>query len=320
MTILITGAAGNLGSQLTRYLLPTKHQLKLLIHKRDVPQEIKRHPNVHIYRGDLQVPETLRAPCRDMDCIVHLAGVLFKPFPECFLYTTNFVYTKNIVDVTLAEGVRKFILISFPQVEGPTTPERPACGRLNCTTVSIHAQTRLLTERYLFDACNSHNMIPVSLRCGLIYGSDVLMVNAARWLLRYRFLAVWRRPTWVHLLSIDDFLECVKRAIENPNVHGIYLVADDSPIYLQAFLDMLALHCSYPKPWRLPNWCFFAAAWLCELFATAFKTTCPLHRDFIRIGMVSFACDTRRMRHELLPQLKYPTVYDGIRILSRLSP
>jgi hypothetical protein len=37
----------------------------------------------------------------------------------------------------------------------------------------------------------------------------------------------------------------------------------------------------------------------------------PLTRDVVRLGRVDHVCDTRRMRAELVPELKYPTFEQG---------
>ena len=78
-----------------------------------------------------------------INCIVYVAGVLFKPRPERFLNKTNTIYVQNMVDAALKAGVRRFILISFPHVEENTTPDSPATGRLDVNPKSIHARTRL---------------------------------------------------------------------------------------------------------------------------------------------------------------------------------
>jgi nucleoside-diphosphate-sugar epimerase len=141
------------------------------------------------------------------------------------------------------------------------------------------------------------------------------MIEAARWLLRHRLLAVWREPTWEHLLALPDFLQCVRVAIDRLGVTGIYNVADDEPVTLQEFLDALAAHWGYPRPLRCPRWMLYAAAAGCEVFAGIFRTKAPLTRDFIRIGMVSSVADTTRMKRELLPALAYPTLREGLCLL-----
>jgi hypothetical protein len=74
----------------------------------------------------------------------------------------------------------------------------------------------------------------------------------------------------------------------------------------------------YPRPRRLPAWCFLAAAAATELYATVTRSIAPLTRDFIRIGMSSSVADTSR-RAELVPRLAYPTLEDGISLLHPAS-
>jgi nucleoside-diphosphate-sugar epimerase len=85
MNLCITGASGNLGSFLARHLLNTNHSLRLLIHHTKLPPDIARGANVSICRADLADPATLQHLLDDIDCVIHFAGVLFRPRPEKFL-------------------------------------------------------------------------------------------------------------------------------------------------------------------------------------------------------------------------------------------
>ena len=315
MKILITGAAGNLGTILTRHLLGSPHELNLLIHRRLFAFDVGARTNVHVLRADLGRPETLVEPCRGVDAVVHFAGVLFAPRPEKFLPTTNVSYVENLVAAALGAGVGKIILVSFPHVEGESTPERPARGALSGNPSSVHARTRLTAEQHLVAACEGTATTPIALRPGMIYGRGVLMIEAARRLMRRRLMAVWRRPTWIHLLALPDFLRCVVAAIEKPEARGIYNLGDDEPLTLQEFLDTLARHWGYAEPHRLPRWTFYAAAAAVEMFAAVFSTAAPLTRDFINIGMASYCGDTTRMKAELAAELAYPTFRKGIALL-----
>ena len=315
MKILITGAAGNLGSRLAQHLFPGPHQLRLLVHKSPLPFNVSGHANVSIYRADLALPHTLPKACEGIDCIVHFAGILFAPLPERFLPLTNVGYVKNLLEAAKTAGVRKFILLSFPHVEGETTPEHPALGRLDASPSPVHFRTRLEAERYLFEACRGGPMIPLVCRSGMVYGSGVKMIEGARWMLRHRLMAIWKKPTWAHLIALPDFLSARQAAIEKENVSGIYQICDDAPLTLQDFLDQLAEHYACPRPRRLPAWMFRFAGAGCELFALLFHTAAPLNRDIVRAGMTSSVGDNSRMKRELLSALAYPTLREGIRLL-----
>lgn len=231
--ILIVGASGNLGSHLARHLLQGRHHLRLLVHRSNLPADIANAPNVFKVEADLNTPSSLNEACRNIDCVIYAAGVLFKPRPERFLHRTNTLYVQNIVDAALVTSVRKFILISFPHVEGETTPSAPARGQLDAHPCSIHAQTRLEAEKYLFHACEGKAMEPLVFRAGVIYGAGVKLIEAARNLMNKGVLAIWQKPTWVHLLSLPDFVRIVEIGIERDDLAGIYNLCDDQPVTLQ---------------------------------------------------------------------------------------
>jgi len=312
MVIAITGAAGNLGSLLSRHLLATTQcKLRLLVHNRKVPPDLRAQTRAPVIACDLAEPETLLPALEGADCVVHFAGVLFKSHPERFLPITNSAYCKNLLAAAIEKNVRRIILISFPHVEGTTTPDAPAAGRLDGNPVSVHARTRLEEETMLFAASARHGFEAVSLRVGMVYGQGILMIDAARWLARHRLLAVWREPTWIHLISTEDFLAATSEAATRKNIRGIFHLGDEGRQSLQDFLDEITKVWCTHKPLRLPPQLIYLAAFLCELQSFLFGTKSPLTRDFITIGRCSYYGDTTRMRAELLSVLKHPTFKEG---------
>ena len=311
MRILITGAAGNLGGFLARHLLAySGHKLLLMRHKTALAPDLLG-PRSEERVCDLADPGSAAEACLGADVVMHFAGKLFSPHPESFLPTTNALYAKHLVDGALGAGVKKFILISFPHVEGPTSAEAPCRGRLDGSPVSVHAQTRLAAERYLFEAAASSKMQAVSLRPGMVYGRDVLMLAFARRLARWGLLGVWRSPTPIHVISLWDFNECCRAAIEK-DVSGVFPLGDDAPTTLQEFLNGCCAHWGVGRPWRVPVWGVYAAAWICEGLAGVVGCGTPFTVDFIRIGRVPYFCDTRRMKEELGVRVRYRGWKEGL--------
>jgi len=315
VNILISGASGNLGCHTSRHLLSTPHRLNLLTHTRALPADIASHANVTILQGDLGRPETLTSLCAHIDCVVHLAGLLFAPRPEKFLPRTNVEYVVNLAKAALKAGVKKFVLVSFPHAEGETTPEHPAVGTLDGHPKVIHFRTRLEAERKLIAATGGTSMRAVIFRAGIVYGRDIKLIKAARWMLRHGLMAVWPEPTWLHLIALPDFLAGLQAAIENENTAGIYQVCDNAPLLLQDLLDRLARHWHCRGPISLPGWTFYAIGNLCEFSALLLHTPVPLNRDIVSAGMTSCVADTTRMKRELLQKLSYPTIEEGMALL-----
>ena len=314
-TILITGAAGNLGSLLARHLVLLGPTLRLMYHRKRLPPELLTAPNVTPVQADLARPDTLPPAVEGADVVVHFAGVLFAPRPERFLPETNTRWFSNLLEGCLQARVGRVILISFPHVEGSSSVERPATGRLDGQPISVHARTRLEEERLLLERTRGTATTPVVLRLGMVYGRGILMIDAARWLARRRLLGVWKEPTLMQLISTADYLRATTAAILKPGVEGIYHVGDEQPVTLQHFLDQACRVWGCSPPIRVPVWMVITAAWLCEMFGIVARLPSPLTRDFIRIGRVSHWGDTRRAREELIPELEHPTLESGLRTL-----
>src|SRR4030095_10802674 len=204
-SVLITGAAGNLGSLLARHLLRGGRPLRLMYHRRSIAADLLAAGQVTAVRADLSDPSTLPAAVEGVDAIVHFAGVLFAPRPERFLPRTNTQFFANLVRAPREAGVARVVLISFPHVEGPTSVEHPATGRLDRVPISVHAKTRLEEERLLLADAGQSALTPIVLRCAAVYGHGILMVDAAEWLARRRLLCVWKEPTRYQLISSGRF-------------------------------------------------------------------------------------------------------------------
>lgn len=132
-----------------------------MVHQKALPADLARHRKMSRRLSQTSAkPENTRDAVLGVDQIIHFAGVLFRANPEKFLPITNTQYFKNLVDAAETMGVGKVVLVSFPHVEGPTSPENPARGRLDQKPVSHHARTRLEEEKYLFEKAKT----PVSMR------------------------------------------------------------------------------------------------------------------------------------------------------------
>jgi uncharacterized protein YbjT (DUF2867 family) len=82
--VLIVGASGNLGSHLSKHLLQSPHRLNLPTHERGFPFDLPEGANAEIVQGNLNDPASLQKVCKNVDCIVYLAGVLFRHAGKAF--------------------------------------------------------------------------------------------------------------------------------------------------------------------------------------------------------------------------------------------
>ena len=85
--VLVTGAAGFIGSHLTERLVRDGHQVRVLVryngrddrgHLDDLPADIQAEIEVH--RGDLKDPEAVRAAVADRHWVFHLGALIAIPY------------------------------------------------------------------------------------------------------------------------------------------------------------------------------------------------------------------------------------------------
>ncbi|NBE56636.1 NAD-dependent epimerase/dehydratase family protein [Streptomyces boluensis] len=117
-TVLLTGAAGGLGTLMRTLLPPYGYDLRLFDM---VP--VEGEPDA--VTADLADQDALRAAVRGVDAIVHLAGIsLEAPFAD--ILRSNIEGTHNLYEAARAEGVRRIVFASSNHAVGFTP--RPRAG------------------------------------------------------------------------------------------------------------------------------------------------------------------------------------------------
>jgi NADH dehydrogenase len=143
-TILITGAAGEIGSRLARRLHQQGHQVRALVLPGDpLVDRLANTATVHF--GDVTRPETLADPFGGVDVVYHLAAVLLCESATQF-QAVNVEGTRHVVDAAVAAKVGHLVHISSASVVYPRTTHYSrskrqaeeivrACALLNWTVV-----------------------------------------------------------------------------------------------------------------------------------------------------------------------------------------
>ncbi|MCS6883633.1 MAG: NAD-dependent epimerase/dehydratase family protein [Oscillochloridaceae bacterium] len=113
-TFLITGGAGFLGINLTRYLLERGHRVRSL----DIaPFDYPERARVDVHTGDIRDPAAVDRAMQGVDQVVHTAAALplYKPAD---IFSTDIDGTRNVLQSALEQGVERFIHISTTAVYG----------------------------------------------------------------------------------------------------------------------------------------------------------------------------------------------------------
>ncbi|MCX5069839.1 NAD(P)-dependent oxidoreductase [Micromonospora lupini] len=214
-TVVVTGAAGRIGSAVCRHLRDEVRRLVLVDRVPPHPQS----PTDRAIQLDLADADAVTAALAGADAVVHLAG-LPDEAPLADLLESNVLGTYHVLEAARRQRVGRVVLASsnrvtgfYPvgQVVGPDEPVRPD-GFYGVSKVAVEALGRLYADKF--------GLSVVCLRIGSFEDEP----NETR------YLATW--------LSPRDGIGFVRAALTAPDVHFVtaYAVSANT----RAFWDTTA--------------------------------------------------------------------------------
>ncbi|MEO6187457.1 MAG: NAD-dependent epimerase/dehydratase family protein [Ginsengibacter sp.] len=145
--ILVTGAAGLVGAELTRQLLEQGYDVTALYHS--TPVEIN-DPNLHIEQCDILDVETLGAIMQRITQVYHCAALVSFEKKEKFrLFKLNIEGTANVVNACLDAGVKRLVHVSSVSALGRIRNNAVITEAMNWTEEtrnSIYGKSKYMGE------------------------------------------------------------------------------------------------------------------------------------------------------------------------------
>ncbi len=315
MRLLVTGAAGDIASQLIPSLIQQGHSIRALVRSAKEAQSI-RNPLIDIVVADITAPKSISGTAAGIDAVFHLAAALFVTDPEEDLRRINYEGTINMVNECIAHGVKRFIFPSFPLVlgphripSGPINPEQ-ATAQPNC----FHALYKKLCEQHLLVLEEHGKLSPTILRLGTVYGPDMRLIKTLKSFIKRGLYRIPGDGEYIFSpVHVDDVVQAMVSALGNEKaVSQIYNVADDMPVRFKEFVFMLADLLGAPKPRFAPVSLYRAFAGLTTLWARLTDSAPLINNDIITFSTSSFAADTTKTKNELGFKPHYPTISEGL--------
>ena len=171
--VFITGAGGFIGSHLTESLLQAGAQVTALVHYNSSnrwshlePYYEKRTERLTVLPGDIRDKGFMRQAIDGHDTVFHLAALIAIPYsyraPESFVQT-NVQGTLNVLEASLAAGVRGFVHTSTSEVYGtaryvPIDEAHPLQGQ------SPYSASKIAADQLAYSFYTSFDLPVVTIR------------------------------------------------------------------------------------------------------------------------------------------------------------
>jgi len=261
-SILITGAFGFIGSNLSRYL---KENCDLNLIALDIIE-----PNNHVY--DCFYSWEQVQEISQIDSIIHLAGKahdINNISLEQDYYDINVGLTIQIFQLFLNSNATKFIFFSSVKAVAETVIGNQLTEDQKCNPQTPYGKSKFEAERYILSQSLPSDKRVYILRPCMIHGPG----NKGNLNLLYRLVQKripWPLGEYANLrsfTSIGNLMFIVRELIENDVDPGIYLLADDEPLSTNELIGIIAQSLKKKaRIWRIPKWSIRTLAKFGDIF------------------------------------------------------
>ncbi len=271
MKYFITGITGFIGSNLARYLLAEGHQVNALVRNLEDAKTFG-HPNLHLFKGDLQNKWALYDGMEGCDVVFHLAAFA-KPWskdPNTF-HKINVEGTVNVFATAKKAGVRKVVFTSSAATMSPSkgnSPTDESTGR-NEPFFNEYEATKSEAEQFARDF-SSEGLEIVIVNPSRVYGPGPLNPsNSATKMIRGYYNGTWKiipgdgKKTGNYVF-IDDVINGYILAAEKGKAGERYILGGENITFDEFFLTVEKVTGVHRKMFHLPLFVMFAAARLME--------------------------------------------------------
>ncbi len=241
MSVLVTGAAGFTGRALAKKLM--KHGEDVIAFVRSINDcDDLEALGARIAVGDVKDKGSCEKAVDGVETVYHIAALFRKAgFTDSEYRNVNVEGTRNLLDASVASGVKKFIHCSTIGVCGDIL-HPPADETASYDPGDIYQVTKMEGEKLALSYAREGKLPVVVGRPASIYGPcDLRLLKMFRMIEKGRFIVLGSGKPFFHLVYIDDltdgFVLCSK---SEKAVGEVFILAGEQYVELNGLFKIIA--------------------------------------------------------------------------------
>jgi nucleoside-diphosphate-sugar epimerase len=251
-TVLVTGAAGYIGSVLVRRLLEKGYNVRGLDNLSFGGESligVYNHPNFEFQKGDVRNGADLKRAIEGVQSVVHLAAIVGDPAcaqqPE-LAREINWEASRTLFDLCNSRrNVGRFVFASTCSNYGKVPGDGFVTEESTLSPVSIYAELKVKFERHILDGMTRKDFIPTALRFATVYGLsprirfDLTVNEFTREVALGKQLDIYGEQFWRPYCHVEDLARGCILILESPPEkvrNSVFGVGDTSENYQKAML------------------------------------------------------------------------------------
>jgi nucleoside-diphosphate-sugar epimerase len=316
MKVLVTGATGLLGGHLLQVFQQRGEQMRALVLPAEHAERLVAQ-GVEVVRGDVTDASTLAPAVKDMELIIHLAGMMGVERPLADYRLVNVTGSGNLYRAAQAAGVRRFVHTSSHTVYGL------GYGRLLTEKDALrpdpdpYSLTKAEGDRLIRRLMLTSGMETVILRPGTFFGpGDRLHFGRIAQRMKHgKGVMIGHGDNALPFCYVTDIVQGFLLAASHEQAPGnVYNISNDHPLTQQELFNAVADEVGGQRPMRhLPYVPLYYGSIIAEQLAHLTHTR-PM---VTRLGVMMFGTDNRHSIEKARRELGYEPKVDireGIRL------
>lgn len=289
--ILVTGAAGFIGSAVVKRLLKMGFGNLRCLARTQVSADKLRTQLLHeegaagiqVIQGNLLSREDCRRVASRASVIIHLAaGRGEKSYPDAFM--NSVVTTRNLIEASLEGGfLKRFVNISSFAVY---TNRNKRNGRLLDESSPMDEHPELRGEAYTFAKVKQDELVMeygksaglpyVIIRPGHVYGPGNEAISGRVGIDTFGVFLHMGGSNTVPFTYVDNCADAIVLAGLVPGVEGeVFNVVDDNPMSSRRFLRQYKKNVRSFRSFYVPHICSYLMCWLWERYSARSEGQLP---------------------------------------------
>ena len=273
--ILVTGGTGFVGSHLMKRLSSERIQTRCLVRKTSDVEKLKEL-GIEVAYGDVLDKDSLKKAVEDVETVIHLVGIIVEKKGASFeiIHTQG---TKNLVEVSKAAGVQRFIYIS-------------ALGARENARSRYH-KTKWEAERAVISSGIEYVIFRPSIMIGEGGEFITMLSRIVRWA---PIIPIIDGQSKVQPIYVENTVDCIIKSLTDPNTtNRIFKIAGPDQItYKELFLTLMEV-LEIDKPtFQIPVTFMWPAAYIFE----GIMEKPPITTQQLTMLQEDNICDIREMQ------------------------
>ena len=303
MSILVTGATGFIGSQITRKLVERGENVKVLLRKTSKTQNID-DLNVEKVYGDILDKNSLMQALQGCDTLYHSAGLVsFKKADYKKMEDINVTGARNILSAAMDSGIKKVLFTSSVAAIGPDFTNDLITEQ---TSFSIYGKNiGYMNDKYDAEQV-AHEYInkglPVTiLNPSVVLGAgDIYLSSTASvlWYCKKKFPGYMDGT--LNVVDVEDVAEGHILAAEKGKVGERYILGNENLTVLEYFKLLEKVSGVKAPGIKIPYFAAYGTAYLVErVIGKSFPNYTTMDLDSVKLSQFNWYVDSSKAVNEL---------------------